>query len=107
MQSFLSKTLLLLTLLVSASVLADTEKTTIEKFTASFDEQQGFFTFYHDEAKGKFYLEVPKSDKQFILQTSLPWGLGSNDIGLDRGQLGETRLASFHIEGNTALLRSG
>ena len=104
MQSFLSKTLLLLTLLVSASVLADTEKTTIEKFTSSFDEQQGFFTFYHDEAKGKFYLEVPKSDKQFILQTSLPWGLGSNDIGLDRGQLGETRLASFHIEGNTALL---
>lgn len=104
MQSFLSKTLLLLTLLVSVTALAQTEKKTIEEFTSSFEKQQGFFTFYHDTSKGKFYLEVPKNSEKFIFQTSLPWGLGSNDVGLDRGQLGETRLTSFHIEGDKALL---
>ncbi|RUO67265.1 zinc-dependent metalloprotease [Idiomarina ramblicola] len=104
MQSFLSKTLLLITLLVSLSALAKTENNSIEAFTSSFEEQQGFFTFYHDKATSKFYLEVPKDSRQFIFQTSLPWGLGSNDVGLDRGQLGETRLSSFHIEGNRALL---
>lgn len=104
MQSFLSKTLLLLTLLVSLNALAKPDRSTIEEFTSSFDKQQGFFTFYHDKTNAKFYLEVPAKNQQFIFQTSLPWGLGSNDVGLDRGQLGETRLASFHIEGNKALL---
>lgn len=104
MQSFLSKTVLLLALFVSVTALAQTEKNTIKEFTASFDKQPGFFTFYHDKAKAQFYLQIPRTDRQFIFQTSLPWGLGSNDIGLDRGQLGDTRLASFLIEGDKVLL---
>lgn len=104
MQSLLSKALLLLALLVSITAQAKTEVSSIDEFTSSFQEQSGFFTFYHDKTNAKFYLEVPRQGPQFIFQTSLPWGLGSNDVGLDRGQLGETRLASFHIEGNKALL---
>jgi len=104
MQNFLSKVLVLLALVVSLNALAETKENSIKTFTSSFEEQQGFFTFYHDKAKSKFYLEVPRSSNQFIFQTSLPWGLGSNDVGLDRGQLGETRLSSFHIEGNQVLL---
>ena len=104
MQSFLSKTLLLLALLMSVTAQAKTEAPGIDEFTSSFQEHPGFFTFYHDETSAKFYLEVPRQGSQFIFQTSLPWGLGSNDVGLDRGQLGETRLASFHVEGNKALL---
>jgi hypothetical protein len=77
---------------------------TIEAFTESFSKQDGFFTFYHDQTNGDYYLQVPKNSQPFIFQTSLPWGLGSNDIGLDRGQLGETRLSSFHIQGDKALL---
>lgn len=77
---------------------------TIKGFTKTFIKHDGFFTFYHDQVSGNYYLQVPKSEQQFIFQTSLPWGLGSNDIGLDRGQLGETRLSSFHIEGDKALL---
>lgn len=76
----------------------------IQQFTAAMRAHEGFFTFYHDPAKGKYYLQVPRAERQFIFQTSLPWGLGSNDIGLDRGQLGPTRLASFLIEGNKVLL---
>ncbi|MDV6316852.1 zinc-dependent metalloprotease [Idiomarina sp. HP20-50] len=104
MQRFLSKTLLLFMLLVSVTAVAQTEKNTIEAFTSSFEKKQGFFTFYHDKADAQFYLQIPKKGHPFIFQTSLPWGLGSNDIGLDRGQLGETRLASFLIEGDKALL---
>lgn len=76
----------------------------IQQFTADMRAHEGFFTFYHDTAQGKFYLQVPREQQAFIFQTSLPWGLGSNDIGLDRGQLGPTRLASFLIEGNKVLL---
>ena len=31
----------------------------------------------------------------FLYQTSLPSGIGSNDIGLDRGQLGQTAIVRF------------
>jgi hypothetical protein len=35
----------------------------------------------------------------------LPQGVGSNDIGLDRGQLGDTRLVKFERYGNKVLLK--
>ncbi|WP_411360586.1 zinc-dependent metalloprotease [Pseudidiomarina sp. YC-516-91] len=76
----------------------------ITEYTAQMQPHQGFLTFYHDQATGKIYLQIPREQQQFIFQTSLPWGLGSNDIGLDRGQLGTTRLASFYLEGDKALL---
>lgn len=104
MQRFLIKTLLLMTFVISATAAAQPSPTHIRDFTESFEKHDGFFTFYHDTRQGKFYLEVPRKEQSFIFQTSLPWGLGSNDIGLDRGQLGATRLSSFQIEGNKALL---
>ncbi|CAB0149525.1 hypothetical protein PSI9734_00089 [Pseudidiomarina piscicola] len=76
----------------------------INDFTADMEAHKGFFTYYHDRQTGQYFLEIPRDEQQFIFQTSLPWGLGSNDIGLDRGQLGATRLASFQIEGDKALL---
>jgi hypothetical protein len=66
---------------------------------------QGFFTFYHDNKEGKIYLEIDKFNAQFLFQSSLPQGIGSNDIGLDRGQLGETRLVQFELVGNKVFLR--
>lgn len=85
-------------------VTAQEQPDAITEFTAQMQHQQGFFSFYHAAEQGKFYLQVPRSDAQFIFQTSLPWGLGSNDIGLDRGQLGATRLASFYHQGDKVLL---
>mgnify|MGYP000695558167 CR=1 FL=1 len=65
----------------------------------------GFFSFYHDEAKGKVYLEIKQFEQEFIFQSSLPEGIGSNDIGLDRGQLGDTRLVKFERVGDKVFLR--
>ncbi|MDX1705852.1 zinc-dependent metalloprotease [Pseudidiomarina sp.] len=88
-----------------AAPAATGQATSLAEFTAGMTAHQGFFTFYHAPDKGSYYLKIPRQSEPFIFQTSLPWGLGSNDIGLDRGQLGATRLASFHIEGNKVLLQ--
>ena len=68
-------------------------------------EHSGYFSFYHDDTDGKFYLEITDFEREFLFQSSLPRGIGSNDIGLDRGQLGETRLVQFERVGNKVFLR--
>jgi len=67
--------------------------------------QQGYFSFYSDDKSGKIYLEIDKFEQQFLFQSGLPYGIGSNDIGLDRGQLGDTRLVQFERVGNKVFLR--
>lgn len=64
----------------------------------------GYFPLYWDERAGKLYLEISRWDTEFLYQTSLPAGLGSNEIGLDRGQLGATRVVRFSRSGPTVLL---
>lgn len=65
----------------------------------------GYFSFYTDETTGKVYLEIDKFNQKFLFQSSLPHGIGSNDIGLDRGQLGDTRLVRFERAGDKIILR--
>ena len=66
----------------------------------------GYFNFHYSETEGEIYLEIPKSfiDKEFLYVHSLRTGLGSNDIGLDRGQLGDQALVKFVKSGNKLLL---
>ena len=64
----------------------------------------GFFKFYYEEAEDKIYLEVKDLNKEFLYINSLASGVGSNDIGLDRGQLGGERLVKFVKAGNKLLL---
>lgn len=97
--------LLTLAVLVSVTAAQAQQPTDpIAEFTANMQQHAGYISFYHAEQQGKVYLQIPRNGEQFIFQTSLPWGLGSNDIGLDRGQLGATRLASFYLEGDKVLL---
>lgn len=65
----------------------------------------GYYDFQYNEADGKLFLKIKKEqlNQLFLYQTSLSSGLGSNDIGLDRGQLGETRLVSFERSGKQIL----
>jgi hypothetical protein len=63
----------------------------------------GFVTMYWDESKGQLWLDVPL-DTDMIYRTALPEGVGSNDIGLDRGQPGETKLVRFVRRGPKVLL---
>ena len=68
---------------------------------------QGFFDFYYEENSGKVFLKVNKErqiDTEFLYINSLSAGIGSNDIGLDRGQLGDERVVYFSKAGNKLLL---
>ena len=53
------------------------------------------FPMFWDAKTGHLYLQVNKFDQDFLFLPSLPYGLGSNDIGLDRGRLGEGSLVHF------------
>lgn len=90
--------LLLLSCILSFSATAQKLPSIVEKVN-SFNKKEGFITMYWDENAGKIWLEVSKLDSEFLYQTSLPAGLGSNDIGLDRGLLGETKLIKFSKTG--------
>ena len=68
------------------------------------DKFIGFFDFSYDESKDKIFLEVDKLDYEFLYIGSLASGIGSNDIGLDRGQLGLEKLVKFVKKGNKILL---
>ena len=64
----------------------------------------GFFDVYRDPAKGRVLLGMREFGKPFLLISSLPWGLGSNDIGLDRGQSSGSHLVEFRRVGQRVLL---
>lgn len=74
-------------------------------FLKNKTEQQGFFSFYTQADNGKVFVEITEFEQQFLFQSGLPQGVGSNDIGLDRGQLGSTRLVQFERSGDKVFLR--
>ncbi len=76
----------------------------IEEKTKQAKKFAGFIAFYWDETSGKMLLEIDKIDQEFIYVTSLPAGLGSNDIGLDRGLLGDDRIVKFNKAGRKIFL---
>ena len=65
----------------------------------------GYFDFWYSDDEGKIYLQIERMDEEFLYVNSLAAGLGSNDIGLDRNQLGNTRVVSFHRVGPKVLLK--
>ncbi len=65
---------------------------------------KGYFNFYYNESKDEIYVEVNKLDSEFLYVHSLATGLGSNDIGLDRGQIGDGVIVKFKKSGNKLLL---
>lgn len=69
-----------------------------------FKNFNGYFNFQYDEKTDKIYLEVIDLEKEFLYVSSLSSGIGSNDIGLDRGQLGSTQVVFFRKTGNKLLL---
>jgi hypothetical protein len=64
----------------------------------------GYFDFYYDEKQDKIFLVIDKLDTEFLYVNSLSAGVGSNDIGLDRGQLGGERIVKFDRRGPKVLL---
>ena len=68
---------------------ADTPRSqTITEKISGMQKFPGLFPFYWDAKAGKLWLEIDKWNSEFLYVESLLAGIGSNDIGLDRGQVG-------------------
>jgi hypothetical protein len=87
-------------LLLAAAVQAQT----IAEKVKGMERFPGFFTFYWDAKAGKIWLEIDKWNTEFLYVESLPAGIGSNDLGLDRGQLGSSSIVRFDRTGPRVLL---
>ena len=73
-------------------------------WTQNEAENTDFFKFVYHEDKGTVELYVEELDKEFLYVNALSAGVGSNDIGLDRGKLNQTRIVKFIKKGNKLLL---
>ena len=65
---------------------------------------KGFFNFNYNEKEDALYLTVKELNKEFLYVNSLSAGVGNNDLGLDRGQLGDERVVYFSRSGNKLML---
>jgi hypothetical protein len=97
---------LILTLALAPTAAAETneEPPSIAARTDGMTHMEGFVDLYWDEATGHLFLEIDRFEEELLYQVSLASGLGSNPIGLDRGQLGGTHLVRAHRVGPRVLL---
>ena len=65
---------------------------------------EGFYTFYYDKNEDKVFIELDQLDEEFLYINSLAAGVGSNDIGLDRAQLGRSRVVKLVRRGPKVLM---
>ena len=104
-----SKSLLFTCLMLGAvPAFADTpaaaSTATIADATRSLQSLPGFLDVWRDADKGRVLLSVTTLNQPFLLLTSLPYALGSNDVGLDRAQAGEMRMVHFEKHGKRLFL---
>lgn len=96
-----------LIILLSVNVLFTAKAQKANELNSSvknFTKYTGYFNFYWDESTGRILLEVDKFGTEFLYLNSLPAGVGSNDLGLDRGQIGDSRIVKFIKSGPKVLL---
>ncbi len=77
---------------------------TIAEKTTGMRKMPGFFPLYWDAQAGNLFLEIERLGDEFLFYTSLAGGLGSNDVGLDRNQIGQERILRFDRVGPKILL---
>ncbi len=96
---------LLFFFLVTAFQFAYSQKSDdFELKTHGLSKYTGYYSFYWDEKTGRILLEIDKFNTEFLYVNSLPAGVGSNDLGLDRGQIGDSRIVKFIKSGPKILL---
>ncbi len=93
-----------LTLIVSLLFVCSAIHAQFLKENKNVTKYEGYINFYYDKSTDKVYLEIDKLNHEFLYVRSLSEGLGSNDIGLDRGQLGNEAVVKFRRAGNKILL---
>jgi hypothetical protein len=98
---------LLLCALFAAPALAADERPapkTISEFTHGLQKIDGFVPLYWDASTGKLHMEISRFGEEILFMVSLPAGLGSNPVGLDRGAVGGGRVVVFERVGPRVLL---
>jgi hypothetical protein len=96
--------LLCLSLPLSAQELP-TISSRIDKLPKStLQKIDGYVPLYWDGSGGKLYMEIGRFNQELLYQVSLPAGLGSNDVGLDRGQMGDSSIVVFERVGPKVLM---
>jgi hypothetical protein len=103
MRPILRNALSLAALLLTATLPAPAQSSFADK-TRGLLPIPGYFPLWYDSHTGRLLMEVSRWDIDFLYVDSLPYGVGSNDIGLDRGQLGGTRVVRFERRGPKAML---
>ena len=83
---------------------SQTTTSAIDGKVAGMKKFAGFFDYYYDEKQDKTFLVIDKFDSEFLYVESLTAAVGSNDIGLDRNQLGRERVVKFERRGPKVLL---
>jgi hypothetical protein len=83
---------------------SEPELSKFDKLTSGKEKFSGFLNYYWDADKGKIYLEIDKLNEELIYVSYLSAGLGSNDIGLDRGQIGNSKIIKFEKIGNKIMI---
>jgi hypothetical protein len=91
-----------------AGATSDGPPPTIAAKTASMTNMPGLLPLHWDANTGKLYLEIPLGangkSAELLYTHSLPYGTGSNDLGLDRGQTSPGRIVRFERTGPKVLL---
>jgi len=95
---------LLLLALFTFSFAVHAQDKSIRAQTKGLQKFDGYLPLYWDAENGKMLLEIERFNAEFLYQVSLPTGVGSNPIGLDRGQLGSTNIVFFERTGPKVLL---
>ena len=72
--------------------------------TEGMEKMDGYLPFYWDAKRGKIWLEISRFDVELLYYPTLAQGVGSNDIGLDRGRLGQEHVVKFQRTGNKVLM---
>ena len=76
----------------------------IAEKTEGMDAREGFFNVFWEEGTGKLFWEIPELNTEFLYQISMASGLGSNPVGIDRGQIGGTHVLEAQRVGPRVLL---
>ena len=76
----------------------------IEERTATMRRMDGFFPLYWDSAAAQLFMEIPRLNTEVLNVMGLGAGLGSNDIGLDRGGLQGSRIVTFERNGPRVMM---
>ena len=101
---FVSAVLLMMLGACSSGGSGDASPESANLSLAQYEAFEGFLDIYWDNDGGRLLLKVDELDEPLLYQSSMARGVGSNDLGLDRGQLGGGKIVRFVRNGPKVLL---